>query len=137
MFKNELLIRQYDWVNYETKEEQSVYKCLVLLYNEDIVKEMIDMAQLNIRVDDEVKNQFEFWLDKFGMSTSTAVNLFAKAVIREKRIPFEIKGDEYDNYIFDALKEFEIGFEANPNQLIAADDVFAKGDKIIERARKN
>ena len=94
------------------------------------------MAQLNIRVDEDIKNQFEFWLDKFGMNTTTAVNLFAKAVIREKRIPFEIKGDEYDDYIFDSLKEFETNFEANPNHLIEPDDVFAKGDEIIERARK-
>ena len=93
------------------------------------------MAQLNIRVDDDVKNQLEFWLDKFGMNTSTAFNLFAKAVIRERRIPFDIQGDEYDNYIFDALKEFETNFETNPI-LIDQDEVFAEGDKIIEVSQK-
>lgn len=92
------------------------------------------MAQLNIRVDDDIKNQLEFWLDKFGMNTSTAFNLFAKAVIRERRIPFEIQGDEYDDYIFDSLKEFESSFETNP-VLVDGDEVFAKGAKIIEEAR--
>jgi len=92
------------------------------------------MAQLNIRVDEDVKNQLEFWLDKFGMNTTTAFNLFAKAVIRERRIPFDIQGDEYDEYIFDSLKEFETNFEAN-STLIEADEVFSKGAKIIEAAR--
>ena len=92
------------------------------------------MAQLNIRVDEDVKNQFEFWLDKFGMNTTTAVNLFAKAVIRERRIPFDIQGDEYDDYIFDSLKEFEANFETNPT-LIDPEEVFAEGAKIIEAAR--
>ena len=92
------------------------------------------MAQINIRVDEDVKNQFEYWLDKFGMSTSTAFNLFAKAVIRERRIPFEIRGDEHDEYIFDSLKSFETNFAANPT-LIDGDKVFAEGAKIIEAAR--
>ena len=92
------------------------------------------MAQLNIRIDDDIKNQLEFWLDKFGMTTSTAFNLFAKAVIRERRIPFDIKGDEYDDYIFDSLKDFETNFEINPI-LIDGDEVFAEGAKIIEEAR--
>ena len=92
------------------------------------------MAQLNIRVDEDVKNQLEFWLDKFGMNTTTAFNLFAKAVIRERRIPFDIQGDEYDDYIFDSLKEFETNFETN-QALIDGDEVFAEGAKIIEAAR--
>jgi len=92
------------------------------------------MAQLNIRVDDDVKNQLEFWLDRFGMNTTTAFNLFAKAVIRERRIPFDIQGDEYDDYIFDSLKAFESNFETNPT-LIDGDEVFAEGAKIIETAR--
>jgi len=92
------------------------------------------MAQLNIRIDEDVKNQLEFWLDKFGMNTTTAFNLFAKAVIRERRIPFDIQGDEYDNYIFDSLKEFEANFEAT-STFIDGDEVFAEGAKIIEAAR--
>ena len=92
------------------------------------------MAQLNIRVDDDVKNQLEFWLDKFGMNTTTAFNLFAKAVIRERRIPFDIQGDEYDNYVFDSLKEFEMNFKANAS-LIDGNEVFVEGAKVIEKAR--
>ena len=30
----------------------------------------------------------------FGMTTSTAINVFAKAVVRERKIPFEIVSPE-------------------------------------------
>lgn len=50
------------------------------------------MAQttLSIRMDENVKKQFDAFCNEVGMNTSVAINLFAKAVLREKRIPFEI-----------------------------------------------
>ncbi|GHV07572.1 hypothetical protein AGMMS50229_14620 [Campylobacterota bacterium] len=53
------------------------------------------MAQttLNVRMDDGVKRQFDAFCADVGMNASVAVNLFAKTVIRERRIPFEISLD--------------------------------------------
>lgn len=50
------------------------------------------MAQttLSIRMDENVKKEFDAFCAEVGMNTSVAINLFAKAVLREKRIPFEI-----------------------------------------------
>lgn len=50
------------------------------------------MAQttLSVRMDAETKKQLEEFCAAVGMTPSTAINLFAKAVIRERRIPFEI-----------------------------------------------
>ena len=50
------------------------------------------MAQttLSIRMDENVKRQFDAFCSEVGMNTSVAINLFAKAVLREKKIPFEI-----------------------------------------------
>ncbi len=50
------------------------------------------MAQttLNVRMDENVKKQFDYFCSEIGMNPSVAVNLFAKAVIREQRIPFEL-----------------------------------------------
>lgn len=50
------------------------------------------MAQttLSVRMDENVKKQFDAFCNEVGMNTSVAINLFAKAVLREKRIPFEI-----------------------------------------------
>lgn len=50
------------------------------------------MAQttLSVRMDSEVKSQLDALCADVGMSTSTAINLFAKAFIRERRLPFDV-----------------------------------------------
>jgi DNA-damage-inducible protein J len=52
--------------------------------------------QTTIRLNPEIKTKFAETCDNLGLSISTAVNLFAKVVVREQRIPFEIKTDECD-----------------------------------------
>ena len=47
-------------------------------------------AAFSVRMDEVSKNQFEALCSDFGMSMTTAINVFAKAVVRERRIPFEI-----------------------------------------------
>lgn len=53
------------------------------------------MAQTNvcIRMDAELKKQFEEFCADVGMSMTTAVTVFAKKAVRENKIPFEISGD--------------------------------------------
>lgn len=53
------------------------------------------MAQINLRVDDEVKKGAEQTFDAIGLSMSTAINVFLKTVAREKRIPFELTADPF------------------------------------------
>ena len=50
------------------------------------------MAQTTItaRVDSSDKSQFDSFCSNVGINTSTAINMFVKAVLRENRIPFEI-----------------------------------------------
>ena len=50
------------------------------------------MAQTTItaRVDSSDKSQFDSFCSNVGITTSTAINMFVKAVLRENRIPFEI-----------------------------------------------
>ena len=49
------------------------------------------MTSLSIRVDETLKKNFDSLCDEFGLSSSAAVNIFMKTVVRERRIPFEIK----------------------------------------------
>lgn len=53
------------------------------------------MAQtsVNIRMDADLKRQFEAFCTDMGMSMTTAFCIFAKKVVREYRIPFEIGGE--------------------------------------------
>ncbi|WP_317855133.1 type II toxin-antitoxin system RelB/DinJ family antitoxin [Chakrabartyella piscis] len=59
------------------------------------------MAQttLSIRMDENVKKQFDTFCSEVGINTSVAINMFAKTVIREQRIPFDIalKQDPFYN----------------------------------------
>jgi len=41
-------------------------------------------------MDSEVKKQLDDFCSQVGMNTTTAFNMFARAVLREKRLPFEI-----------------------------------------------
>lgn len=53
-------------------------------------------TNVNIRMDADLKKQFEAFCADMGMSMSTAFNIFAKKTVREYRIPFEI-GAEIPN----------------------------------------
>lgn len=50
----------------------------------------MSQSTLNVRMDMELKQQFDAICTEFGMSPSTAVNIFARTLVRERRIPFEI-----------------------------------------------
>ena len=53
------------------------------------------MAQtnVNIRMDEELKRQFDAFCSEVGMNMTTAFCIFAKTVVRQHRIPFEISTD--------------------------------------------
>lgn len=63
------------------------------------------MAQISLRVDDDVKRSAERTLDDIGLSMSTAINIFLKTVVRENRIPFELSADPF--YSRENLTELE------------------------------
>ncbi len=53
------------------------------------------MAQtnVNIRMDENLKQQFDHLCNELGLTMSTAFNVFAKTMVRQQRIPFEIALD--------------------------------------------
>lgn len=55
------------------------------------------MAQtlVNFRIDETTKKQLEQICNELGLTMSTAFNIFAKKVIREKRIPFDVSIDPF------------------------------------------
>ena len=56
-------------------------------------------ANLSIRVDKETKEKANELFNKFGLTMTTAVNMFLKTAIRENRIPFELKLEEEPNEV--------------------------------------
>ena len=48
-------------------------------------------TSMNIRMDNEIKQQAKQLFAEFGLDMTTAVNIFLRQSIREHKIPFEIK----------------------------------------------
>ena len=67
------------------------------------------MAQTNvsIRMDAELKRQFEAFCADMGMTMTTAINIFAKKTVREYRIPFEIGAEKPNAETLEAFAEVE------------------------------
>lgn len=63
------------------------------------MKGVDNMAQTNlsVRIDSDLKEQFNAFCTEIGMSMSTAICIFAKKTVREKRIPFNV-GMESDPF---------------------------------------
>ena len=56
---------------------------------------MAQTAQINFRIDEEVKKNAESVLDDLGLSMSAAITVFLKKVGRERRIPFDLSLDPF------------------------------------------
>ena len=63
------------------------------------------MTQVNIRIDEDVKNNAEKALKEMGLTMSTAITMFLVKVGREKRIPVEITADPF--YSAENIAELE------------------------------
>ncbi len=62
---------------------------------------------MTVRMDNQQKVQFDRLCEQFGMSANTAINIFVKAVIRSKSIPFSIKANEEDDVTAKAREAFQ------------------------------
>jgi DNA-damage-inducible protein J len=83
---------------------------------------------LSIRMDEDIKKRFDAFCANAGMNATVAVNMFARAVLREKRIPFEITGSDDPFYsaknqarLKTAMEQLEAG-RGRAYELIEAED---------------
>lgn len=67
------------------------------------------MAQtnINIRMDEKTKKAFDAFCSEIGLSVSSVFNMFAKTVVREQRIPFEITTEVPNNVTLAAMESAE------------------------------
>lgn len=65
-------------------------------------------ATFSVRMEEGLKRQFDNLCQDFGMNASTAINVFARAVVRERRIPFEIVSSEPEITREGAMNAFQI-----------------------------
>ena len=62
-------------------------------------------TNLNIRTDKAIKDQAEMIFNELGLNMTTAVNMFLRATIRERGIPFELKLEVPDDTTATAIEE--------------------------------
>lgn len=77
----------------------------------------------------EMKSEFDALCEQFGMSANTAFNVFVKAVVRSRSIPFTIKGTPIALDLFNLQREAS---EAIKGQELSLDEI---NDEI--RAARN
>ena len=52
-------------------------------------------TSVTVRMDEDLKKQVEVRLCDMGLNMTTAFTLFAKAVVKQNKIPFEITADPF------------------------------------------
>ena len=93
-------------------------------------------ATFSIRMDEALKKKFDELCNEFGMNATTAFNVFARAVVREKKIPFEIRAESSADISADGVKAFyALRNEAKSNGI--QDMTLEEINKEIELARKD
>lgn len=91
----------------------------------------MESLTLNVRVDANDKKNFEQFCNSVGMNVSTAVNMFIKAVLREQKLPFEVKSDTYNKIIDEKLKEAELEMN-NTSKRYTIKDIEESMNRIID-----
>ena len=75
------------------------------------------MAQttFSVRMDADVKKQLDAFCAQVGMNATVAFNMFARAVLREKRLPFEVTTESDPFYSESNLAHLRRGVAALNN----------------------
>ena len=90
--------------------------CTALFYG--VIERAITLdyyiSLLSDRTDIDTKKKAEQLFADFGLSMTSAINVFLKQVIREKRIPFEIGYETPNSLTAKVMKETEEGKNLSP-----------------------
>ena len=85
------------------------------------------MANINVRIDSNVKENAEAVFAHLGITPTAAISLFYNQVIRTNSIPFELKADLPNNKTLSAINEVE-EMEKHPEKYKGYDSV----DSLME-----
>ena len=88
------------------------------------------MANINIRIDKDVKEKAEKVFSKLGITPTAAITIFYHQVIRTSSIPFELKANEPNENTLQALAELE-EMEKHPEDYKTYDNA----DELMEEIK--
>ena len=105
---------------------------IVLFCHDNISEEEdLDMAVLQVRLDDELKNQAIAVYNELGIDLSTAIRMFLKKSVLIGGIPFETKLDDSTLKAIIAVERMRDTSEQNGNSSMTLDEI----NEEIKKAR--
>lgn len=94
---------------------------------------------MTVRMDSNIKKQFDQLCQQFGMSANTAINIFVNQVIRSRSIPFVISATddateraEVRQEALNAFQAARMQAEVNEDNELSLDDI----NREIKATRK-
>jgi len=77
------------------------------------------MTSINVRVDENDKQWFDWFCGELGMSMSTAIQMYIKAAKRENKLPIALALDPFCSesnmrHLEESLKAFDTGERGRP-----------------------
>ena len=83
------------------------------------------MAQVSmtVRMDSQLKKQFNELCNEIGMSVNTAINIFANAVVKTKGIPFKISAYPPEDNVLRDFYEFRRQVAASDRPELTMDEI--------------
>lgn len=102
------------------------------------------MAQtaFTVRMDSDTKKRFDELCKDFGMSANTAFNVFARTVVKQERIPFEVETQreveqrEYSRRFGQLVEEIRADAQRNGAADMSLDEINAIIKETREQMRK-
>ena len=104
---------------------------------------MMGSVNVTIRVDEETKREFDVFCENVGMSITTALNMYIKAVLRTRQLPFlvtDIKSPsqkEARMELKQALKEAQEDSIKNGTDKMTMEEIDAEISAYRQEKRKN
>jgi len=92
-----------------------------------ITKNLKIMAQVSmtVRMDSQLKQNFDSLCSRMGLSVNAAINIFANAVVRTRSIPFRISANpaELDDQTLRDFREFKKMVAASDRPELTLDEI--------------
>lgn len=96
---------------------------------------MLSTARISVNIDGQIKKDAQRILGEIGMDMTTAIDLLLRTIIREERIPFELRTKKshqeevYRQYVRAELEKAKIEASDSKTKWQSHDDVMEKLDR--------
>ncbi len=86
-------------------------------------------SNITVRMDEDLKKQFDTMCGEIGLSMGNAITIFAKTVVRERRIPFELAAPLPNYETIAAMLEAEkLSRDPHAKRFTSMDELFQELD---------